>query len=175
MGKDPSPTQQSDWSDALDVGLLGTRVHGARTRELGPLAVGPHLGQGAARVQSPLLLCMTWGPVGSFEGPGAPPATCGHRLHGQSRSGWREASPQVWVSGGSRPHHRGVEVEIPLGPLGHEETDVQVRCHSENLGASCRGGEDEPPRRPRQVWKKVSSIVTPLCLPRRCTTSLASQ
>ena len=67
--------------------------------------------------------------MGSFEGPGAPPATCGDRLRGQSRRGRREASPQVWVSGGSRPHRGGVEIEIPLGPLGHEETDVQVRCH----------------------------------------------
>ena len=139
------------------------------------MAVGPHLGQGAARIQSPLLLCMTWGTVGSFEGPGAPPATCGDRLQGQSRSGQREASPQVWVSGGGRPHHKGVEIEILLRPLGHEETDVQVGCHSENLGASCGGGEDEPPRRPRQVWKRVSFIVTTLCLPRRCTTSLASR
>ena len=29
---------------------LGTRVHGARTRELGPLARGPHSGRGEARV-----------------------------------------------------------------------------------------------------------------------------
>lgn len=129
MGKDRGPTQQSDRSDGLEVGLLGTQVHGTRTRELGPLARGLHSGRGAARVQSPLLLYMTWGTMGSFEGPGAPPATCGDRLRGQSRRGRREASPQVWVSGGSRPHRGGVEIEIPLGPLGHEETDVQVRCH----------------------------------------------